>query len=507
MYVFYSSGHPYAMAIHHSFKISKKKALPPAKSKATLRPKSTEPVPVAANPLITAFEVDFSNDGPVADFQWDIETIEKSRVVFPLAPEAWETTFAAVHESDTTQTTQPPSEDDTTLEITEEKVATKIVPQKFIPGWMMVGDTGDSTDVDQSVDPPQCFDWVDLFFEPKSATEYDPRNFSSHFQETLKVSQELYTPGSVVNPITEGYVISGKSTHAFFNPITGAMTPWIHQPAPRASKDKSTNTTLRTIPNTDCLNVGDPSYWWNVRICSNYFHLGEASSNRVVAALFSTSYKASLSGPTEICIIRCFQPYVKEASYASQFYTFLPQKNEKYALALAGSPTSNLFLVESYKEDVHYIYLLTSSLNSPLPHYKLVLSVSHISRTQKNGNLRGKQWWHHRILTFGDNLVIFKEGRLASWRIIYDCSTDSVKAYLIPEKYGFVADVHPVQFGKHLVFSRGVLDMSTFQFCTVPVGQNDRKKIVWHKRNGVLVGSTVNSLSFQCFYLGDPSEV
>lgn len=496
----------HTMAIHHSFKISKKKSTPPARSKATLRPKSEEPVGI--NLVNSAFDVDLTIDGPAADFRWDSEEIEKSRVIFPLAPETWETTFAAAQGSDTTQTSQATSEDDTTLEIPEETLEPKLDSlSKFIPGWLMIGDTGDSTAVDTSIEPPTCFDWIQMFFELNDFKEHESRDLSSHFRETLQISQEPYTPGCVVNPITDGYVVSGKSTHAFFNPVTGAMTPWIHQPAPRTSKDKTTHTTLRTILNTDCLNVGDPCYWWNVRVSSNYCHLSEVSSNRVVAALFNTSNTATLSGPTEICVIRCFQPYAKEASHTSQFYTFQPQSSERYELRLAGSPTTNLFLVESYKGDVHCIYLLTSSLNSSLPHYKMVLSVSQISRTQANGNLRGKKWWRHRILTFGDNLAIFKEGRLAVWKLVYDVSTDSVKAYLIPEKFGFVADVHPVQFGKHLIFSRGVLDMSTFQFCTVPVSQNDRKKIVWHKRNGELVGSTVANLSFQCFYLGEPFMV
>lgn len=493
------------MAIHHSFRISKK-STPPARSKATLRPKSTEPAGV--NLINSAFDVDLTIDGPAADFEWDNEAIKKSRVVFPLAPETWETTFAAAQESDTTQASQATSDDDTTLEIAEGKLEPKFDSQaKFIPGWMMVGDTGDSTALDLSIEPPSCFDWVDMFFELNDLNGYVPRDLSSHFKETLQISQEPYTPGCVVNPITDGYVVSGKSTHAFFNPVTGAMTPWIHQPALRTSKDKTTHTTLRTLLNTDCLNVGDPCYWWNVRVSSNYCHLSEVSNKRVIAGLFNTSNTGSLSGPTEICIIRCFQPYTKEASHTSQFYTFLPQRKERYELRLAGSPTTNLFLVESYKGDVHFIYLLTSSLNSCLPHYKLVLSVSQISRTHQSGNLRGKKWWRHRIMTFGDNLAIFKEGRLAVWRLIYDASADSVKAFLISGGFGFVADVHPVQFGKHLVFSRGVLDMSSFQFCTVPVSQNDRRKIIWHKRNGELVGSTVENLSFQCFYLGEAFSV
>ncbi|KAG5366967.1 hypothetical protein CJU89_1417 [Yarrowia sp. B02] len=475
------------MAIHHSFKISKK-SVPAAKNKATLRPAAT-------NPIVDAFGLDMKTDGPEADFQWDLEAIENSRVVFPLAPEAWETTFAAAEEPES----QGTAEDDTTLEITEEKELKD--PSKAIPGWMITGDSSD-TSYSTEEEPPECFDWIKLFFE-ENGNDFTPLDLSSHFQETLKVSLETYTPGSVTNPIVDGYVVSGKSTHAYFSPITGAMTPWVHQPALRNSKDKQTNTTLRSILNTDCLNVGDPSYWWNVRVSSNYCHLGEVSSNRVVAGLFNMNPTDALVDTSEICVIRCFQPYAKEASHTSQFYTFQPQKNEKYMLNLAGSPTTNLFLVESYKGDVHYIYLLTSSLNSALPHYKLVLQVSQISRTRKSGNLRGKKWWSHRILTFGENLAIFKEGRLAVWRLVYDAINDSVKAFLLPQKYGFVADVHPAQFGRHLVFSRGVLDMSTFEFCTVPVGQNGRKKIVWHKRRGELVGSTVSNLSFQCFYLGE----
>ncbi|KAG5356890.1 hypothetical protein CJU90_2242 [Yarrowia sp. C11] len=493
------------MAIHHSFKISKKKTTSQSKSKATLRLKSEEPVvSFTDSPIIAAFDVDLSNDGPTADFQWNAEAIEKSRIVFPLAPETWETTFAAAQESDTTQVSQSTSEEDTTLEHSEEEVGPKKV-YTLIPGWNMDGGEVGSP-FGPTKTPLKRLCWIECFFKAQSLTEYEPINYSKNFKEKLNVTQELYTPGSVTNPITDGYVVSGKYTHAFFNPITGAMTPWIHQPAPRAVKDKVTNTTLRTILNSDCLNVGDPSYWWNVRVNSNYIHLSEVSQNRVVAALFNTGIGDTFTGPTEICVIRCFTPYTKEASHTSQFYSFQPQQKEKYKLALAGNPKTNLFLVESYKEDNHYIYLLTNSLTSSLPHYKLVVEVCGITRSKWWSNVTGKKWWRHRIFTFGDNMAIFKEGRLTVWWLTYSVETESIVAHLIPNRYGFVADVHPVQFGKYLIFPRGVLDMSTFWFRTVPISQNGRKKIIWHMRDGELIGSTVNNLSFQCFYLGYSSD-
>lgn len=469
------------MAIHHSFKISKNPK--PTKAKAT-KPK---PVPSIGPP------VGDLTDRPTSDFQWDTSALEKSRLVFPLAPEAWETTFAVGQDSVTSHDTQ--SSDDTTIEIEEKPVK----HENAIPGWLFC-DTRD-VPVDVSEAPPEAFDWVSMFFAPKEDKSYEPQDLSGHFEETLALSLEPYSPGLVVNPVTDGFVVSGKSTHAFFHPISGAMTPWMHQPAPRNAKDKATETVLRTIMNTDCLNVGDPSYWWNFRVSDKYVHLSEVSNNRVVAALFNISSDACY-GPTELSIVRCFQPYSKEALTTSQFYSFTPQHElMKYQLALAGSPNSNLFLIESYKDDTHYIYLLTNSLNSALPHFKRVLTIKQISRKQENGNLRGTKWWRHRILTFGENLAIFKEGRLAVWRLVYE--KDIVTAHLCPGKYGFIADVHPVQFGKYLIFSRGVLDMSTFQFRTIPISLNDRKKIIWHKREGNLVGSTVPNLSFQCFYLGE----
>lgn len=416
-----------------------------------------------------------------------------------------------VPDADTTEVATPIGSADTTLETVSRSDQSKGCPR--IPGWFDPQlHVNEMTDLETTPSEESDYqdDWVKLFYAPSAVTKrMEPIDLSVNLEETLDLTYETFSPETLGQPMKDVYVSSGLGSHSLFHPSTGDFTPWVYLPTPKkkAGDDYETFTFL----STDYNHMGSLGHWWDIKLGDGYMFLSSVSNRGTTAALFKVDAPprdGGCTGNTEISIIKCNEPFVEMAEFTSTNFTFIPQDKVKYRLSLAGDPSGNMFLVESYSKDVHFIHVVTgASTGDILPQYRLVHKVVNISRKTPRGALRGKCWWTHRILCLGQNLAILKEGQLAMWRLNYDPTSDKVTSALLPNRRAFIARDKPTQFGQYLVFARGVLDMSTFQFRTSPASRNGHKLIVWHKRDDKLIGADVSSLSNECFFLGEPQIV
>ncbi|KAG5359118.1 hypothetical protein CJU90_3852 [Yarrowia sp. C11] len=337
--------------------------------------------------------------------------------------------------------------------------------------------------------------WTCIFYSEDKSGQYTlPRQTANNLKHDLQIVIEAFKRG-LTNTLEESYVFHDGQLK--LDAKTGLFTSHWPKTVPSfATKDlvgKSVFTLSTSSPGKE---------WWNFQLQGDYKYITHTFSGRHSAALFEsttpdeqlTVYWVMINGkPSHI-------------NGATDWFWFQPKKflpeeraNEKVKLLLTGDPSRNLFLLASYTDDVHYIYLISRDPNSKTDrgNVTLIQVISNITRASPlaEPNVGSDEWCEFEIYTFASRMALYSNGRLAVFDVQLRPDGHIWSRVDLSKVGGIGTRTAPRQLGRYLVFDRvGALDMVTFGYREFEEDFCDGKFVVWSVREDKLVASYLDPI-------------
>lgn len=408
------------------------------------------------------------------------------------------------------------------------KVATKTVPTEeenwspsrpFINGWILATD-GMSRDetialitYSSELDRVEWVsrgnltlsnNWSNIFYdEDDRGLHTVPRNIKQNLKPELGITIRPFANGTKI-PLRDYYVFHNEQVG--FNPRTGEFKPWWPKPPPVIEQEDMQGKSTFTLSVDSSSMTGEMNYWWNFQLRGDFQHLCHTSTGRFAAAIFipttseinkNSAFVVTISGLP-------FKMNCTSKTYRCYFGSYLKpdRKMSETKFMLTGDPARNLFLVASYPDDTHYIYLINDEGLALVHVITNIARSTPLAETSFDTNL----WWNFDIFTFGSRMALYSRGRLA----VFDVQkrpNDGVWARVDLSKIGGIGRLAPQQMGRYLIFDAGVLDMVTFEYFQFPENFCDDKFVVWNVEDDKLHASVLGGVDKEGRIIGELGEI
>lgn len=338
--------------------------------------------------------------------------------------------------------------------------------------------------------------WTTIFYNEDEHGQYTvPRSTASNLKHELEITKEAFVPG-LTHVMDESYVFQDGQLK--LDVKTGQFSShWPSAVPSFATKDlvgKSVFTLSTSSRGKD---------WWNFQLQGDYEYITHTFCGRFSAALFVSTTPGEQALTVYWVMVNGKPCTINGATdwFWFQPKKFLPEErnSDKAKLILTGDPSGNLFLVASYTDDVHYVYLVSRDPGSKTDraNVTLVHVISNITRSSplSEPNVSSDEWSEFEIYTFASRMAFYSGGRLAVFDVQLRPDGHIWSRVDLSKVGGIGRKTAPRQLGRFLVFEHvGVLDMVTFGYTALEEQFCGGKFVVWNVRGDKLVASYLESI-------------
>lgn len=351
--------------------------------------------------------------------------------------------------------------------------------------------------------------WTCIFYNEDETGQYTlPRQTANNLKHDLDIVIERFQRG-LNNTMEESYVFHNgqlklDAQKGFFS------SHWPDTVPSFATKDlvgKSVFTLSTSSRAKD---------WWNFQLQGDYEYITHTFCGRHSAALFVSTTPGEQALTVYWVMINGQPCHINGATdwFWFQPKKFLPEERseDKVKLLLTGDPSRNLFLLASYSDDVHYIYLISRDPNSKTDrgNVTLIQVISNITRASPLSapNVDSDEWCEFEIYTFASRMALYSNGRLAVFDVQLRPDGHIWSRVDLSKVGGIGRKSPPRQLGRYLIFDHvGALDMVTFRYREFEEGFCDGKFVIWSIRDEKLVASVLDSIDKEGNVTGQLQEV
>ncbi|KAG5356213.1 hypothetical protein CJU89_5939 [Yarrowia sp. B02] len=351
--------------------------------------------------------------------------------------------------------------------------------------------------------------WTCIFYNEDETGQYTlPRQTANNLRHDLEIAVEPFRRG-LLNTLEETYVF--QQGQLKLDAKTGFFASYWPETVPSfATKDlvgKSVFTLSTSTRGKD---------WWNFQLQGDYEYITHTFCGRHSAALFVSTTPGEQAMTVYWVMINGRTCHINGATdwFWFQPKKFLPEERagDKVKLILTGDPSRNLFLLASYSDDVHYIYLISRDPNSKTDrgNVTLVQVISNITRASPlaEPNVDSDEWCEFEIYTFASRMALYSNGRLAVFDVQLRPDGHIWSRVDLSKVGGIGRKAPPRQLGRFLVFGNvGALDMVTFRYRELEDSFCDGKFVVWSVRDDRLVASYLDAVDREGNVTGPLKEV
>lgn len=351
--------------------------------------------------------------------------------------------------------------------------------------------------------------WTCIFYNEDENAQYTlPRQTATNLKHDLEIIIERFKRG-LAHTMEDSYVFHDGQLK--LDAQTGFFASHWPKTVPSfATKDlvgKSVFTLSTSSRGKD---------WWNFQLQGDYEYITHTFCGRHSAALFVSTTPGEQALTVYWVMINGRPCHINGATdwFWFQPKKFLPEERaeEKVKLIITGDPSGNLFLLASYTDDVHYIYLISRDPNSKTDRGNVVLVqvISNITRASPlaEPNVDSDEWCEFEIYTFASRMALYSNGRLAVFDVQLRPDGHIWSRVDLSKVGGIGRKAPPRQLGRYLVFDHvGALDMVTFRYREFEEGFCDDKFVIWSVRDDKLVASFLDAIDKEGNVTGQLKDV